>query len=360
MKAIIMLEDGKAFFGESHHNGREAIGEVIFNTAVVGYQEMLTDPANYGKLLVLTYPLIGNYGVALAFNESEAVWVSGLILKEESRIFSNWQARKSLADFLREHSVPYITGVDTRSLVVHLRQKGTLRGIISTVSFDKKELLGRIAEFRNKPAQSALPKVSVARKKLSVKSKKNGRKVALLDLGVTNGLLRQLEHLGCSVTRYPFTANAQDIMRARPEAVVVSSGPEEDPGLEGVAARIRPLLGKVPLLGVSTGLQVIAMALGAKIIKMKTGHRGVNYPVLNPKSYKGEITVQNHGCAVDASSLGKIKGVKVTALNLNDRTVEEFESPRLKLMAVQYMPVSPGLGEAHAALKRFVKTFAKE
>lgn len=360
MKAIIMLEDGKAFFGESHHSGHEAIGEVIFNTAVVGYQEMLTDPANFGKLLVLTYPLIGNYGVAPAFNESSAVWASGLILKEESRIFSNWQARKSLTDFLREHSVTCITGVDTRSLVVHLRQKGALCGIISTGTFEKKELLSRIAQYRNKPPQSALPRVSVARKRLAVKSKKRGRRIALLDLGVTNSLLRQLESLGCSVTIYPYTASAQEIMRTRPDAVVISSGPEEDPGLEGVAARIRPLLGNVPLLGISTGLQVIAMALGAKIIKMKAAHRGGNYPVLNPKSYRGEITVQNHGWTVDASSLGKVKGVKVTASNLNDRTIEEFENTRLKLMAVQYTPVSPGLGEAHAALKRFFKTFAKE
>lgn len=359
MKAILMLEDGKAFPGESLGSSAEAAAEVAMNTAVVGFQEMLTDPANAAKILVFTYPLIGNYGVAGKFNESKKAWVSGLVIKEKSNIFSNWQARSSFSAFLEEQKIPCICAVDTRTLAVHLRQKGALAGIISTKEFDPKALLQKIKSFRARPPVSLLPEISV-KKPQSLGGKKGKFKIAVLDLGVTNSTLRQLEILGASFVLLPYDTRAEDILRLKVKGLVISSGPEADCALEKVIENIRPLVGRLPLLGIATGHQVLAACLGAKLVKLKLGHRGANYPVQSPASYKGEITVQNHSYAVDADSLSKLKTVKVTAYNLNDRSVEEIESRRLKIIGAQYCLCSPGFDEVNGVFKRFFKMLKKE
>lgn len=354
MKTILMLEDGKSFLGEALGNG-EKIGEVVMNTAVVGYQEMVTDPANANKILVLTYPLIGNYGVAPKFNESKKVWVAGLVIKEISPVFSNWQAKGSFSDFAKEHKLLIMTKVDTRSLAVHLRQRGEMLGVISTDCFEAKALLAKINDFRKSHNQSLLPKISVPKAQQLAKAESARKRVAILDLGITQGIIKQLERLGLSVTLLPYNAKPQEILRLKPKGLIISNGPEEDSGLKVVADNIKPLINKLPILGISTGFQVLALALGAKTNKLKLGHRGVNYPVHNPASYKGEITVQNHSRIVDIDSLNKIKQVKVTAYNLNDRTPEEIESKKFKLIGVQYLPVSPGFDEVNAVFKRFIK-----
>ncbi|MFH0913156.1 MAG: glutamine-hydrolyzing carbamoyl-phosphate synthase small subunit [Candidatus Omnitrophota bacterium] len=354
MKAILMLEDGKSFLGESLGAEGEKIGEVIFNTAVVGYQEMITDPANAGKILALTYPLIGNYGIAPKFNESKGVWLSGLVIKEKSRIYSNWQAKSSLEDFVKKQRLLTMTGVDTRTLAVHLRQKGAMLGIISSKCFTAKELLAKIEAFRKKPAQSLLPKISVS-KPTRIGKEKAKYKVAVLDLGMTNSIIRQLERLGLSLMLLPYNTPASVILRAKPKGLIISNGPEGDPALEEVADNIKPLIGKLPMLGISTGQQVLAAALGAKIVKLKLGHRGVNYPMHHPASYKGDITAQNHGFAVDIDSLNKIKEIKITGYNLNDRSVEEIESKKLKIIGTQYYPASPGFNETNNVFHRFIK-----
>ena len=353
MKAILMLEDGKSFSGEALNAGADKIGELIFNTAVVGYQEMLTDPANAGKILVLTYPLIGNYGVSPKFNQSKGVWPAGLVIKEKTRIFSNWQAKDSFDNFVKENGLLTISGVDTRTLTVHLRQKGQMLGIISTASSEPKELLKKIEAFKKNTPVSLLPKISVA--KVTRLKQAKGKHVAILDLGVTNGTIKQLEALGLSLTILPFDIPAEEILRMKFSGLVLSSGPEEDVGLQSVVNNIKKLIGKLPILGISCGHQVLARALGAKISKMKVGHHGVNYPINNPAAYKGEITVQNHSYAVEVDSLSKIKEVKITGYNLNDRSVEEIESKKLKFMGVQYSPVSPGFDEVNSTFKKFIK-----
>lgn len=355
MKAILMLHDGHSFTGEALGVAGERVGELILNTAVVGYQEMMTDPANANKILVLTYPLIGNYGCAPKFNESKNVWLAGLVIKEKSRIYSNWQAKISLDDFVKKNKLVTIQGVDTRTLAVHLRQKGEMLGAISTTNFDTKGLLAKIEDFRQKKAMSILAKVSV--NKITRLGKTGGRqkKIAILDLGVTNSIIRQLETLGLSLTLLPYNIKAQEILRLKPAGLVISNGPEEDAGLEEVVANVKSIIGKVPILGISTGHQVLAVALGAKITRLKLGHRGVNYPLYSPASYKGEITVQNHSYVVDADTLNKIKQVKITGYNLNDHTVEEMESKKLRFIGTQYYPVSPGFAEVNPALKRFTK-----
>jgi carbamoyl-phosphate synthase small subunit len=352
MKAILMLEDGKSFIGEALGSG-ESIGRLALNTAVVGYQEMLTDPANAGKILALTYPLIGNYGCAPKFNESSRVWAEGLVIKEKTRLTSNWQAQQSFDDFVKERKLPLICGIDTRALAVHLRQKGEIYGAISTQCGSAKELLAKIAAREKEKKESRLPEVGL--KKPLHCGRAGGKKIAVLDLGLTKSILAQLEKLGLNITVVPYYTSAAEILRAKPKGLVISGGPEQDPGLGEVIERIKPIIGKIPLLGISTGHQVVALALGVKLARMRLGHRGVNYPLQRPDSYKGEITSQNHGWCVDADSLAKIKAVKITSYNLNDRSVEEMESKKLKILGAQYLPVSPGLGEVNALFKRFVK-----
>jgi len=352
MKAILYLEDGKSFNGESDFNV-ECLGEVIINTAVVGYQEMITDPANAEKILVFTYPLIGNYGCAPKFNESAKVWVSGLVMKEKSKIYSNWQAKLSLDDFLKAHKQSAIYNLDTRSLTVHLREKGPLFGIISTQEFEAKKLLVKINEFKQLPKKSLFSEVSV--KKLYSLGKIRGKKVAVLDLGITFSLLKQLEALGLSLTVFPYHANVKQILAIKPKGLVLSSGPENDYSLETVAQNIKPLIGKLPILGVATGCQVLAAALGVQLTRLKLGHRGVNYPIARPGTFKGEITVQNHEYAIDNNSLRRIKEIKATAYNLNDHTIEEIESKKLKIMGVAYNPVSAGFDQVNPILIKFNK-----
>ncbi|MFA5090231.1 MAG: glutamine-hydrolyzing carbamoyl-phosphate synthase small subunit [Candidatus Omnitrophota bacterium] len=353
MKAILVLEDGRIFEGESSGAQGEAIGELMPNTAVVGYQEMMTDPANIGKILILTYPLIGNYGCAQKFNESSRVWLAGMVIKEKSRIFSNWQAKEGFGDFAKASSLPVISALDTRTLAVHLRQKGRMLGVISTRCFDVKQLRDKIAALRNKPAESQLPRVCVS-KPVSL-GKARGRKLAVLDLGITRSIIRQIKSLGFSMVLFPYNTPADKIRKIKPDALVISNGPEQDPALKEVADNIKPLLGELPILAISTGCQVLSLALGAKVSKMKVGHHGVNYPIHSPVSYKGEITVQNHSYVVDIESLNKIKDVRITAYNLNDHSVEEIESRRRRFIGVQYYPVSPGFNEVHSVFTRFSK-----
>lgn len=269
MRAILVLEDGKSFNANSDLSA-ECFGEVILNTAVVGYQEMITDPTNAGKILVLTYPLIGNYGVAPKFNESNKIWVSGLVVKEKSRIYSNFQAKSSLSDFLKEKNALAIYNLDTRTLAVHLREKGPLFGIISTKEFDSRKLADKISQIKRQPAQTFLPEISVSKLKIIGK----GKKLAVLDLGVTSGLLRQLEALGFSLNILPYNSNAKQILSIKPKGLIISSGPENDIGLARVAQNIKPLIGKLPMLGVVTGCQVLAVALGAGLSPAKVRASG--------------------------------------------------------------------------------------
>ncbi len=352
MKAIIYLEDGKSFNAQSSMD-TERLGEVIINTAVVGYQEMITDPANAGKILVLTYPLIGNYGIAAQFSESAKIWVSALAVKEKSRIYSHWQAKESLDTFLKKGATPIIYNLDTRSLTVYLRDNGPLVGIISTQEFETKKLADKINKFKKQPAKSLFPEVSV--KKVKISSKIKGVTIAVLDLGLTQGLIKQLESLNFKLNIFPYYASGKEILAVKPKGLIISNGPENDPYLNTLAENISPLIGKLPILGVASGCQVLALALGAKLARLKFGHRGVNYPIARPGTFKGEITAQNHEYVIANNSLRKIKDLKVTAYNLNDHTIEEIESKKLKLIGVQYNPVTTGFCGVNEVLIKFSK-----
>jgi len=352
MRGILLLEEGTAFEGVSIGATGEWIGEVVLNTAVVGYQEMMTDTANAGKILVLTYPLIGNYGMATRFSESARPWIGSLIIREKSRIYSNWQAEFALSQFLDEHHLLALSEVDTRTLAVKIRDRGEMPGIVSTADTTKTELARKLKEGKERVPKDFISRISVSRV-VEVAGSGSGLTLAVLDLGIHNGFLRQLKQLAGRILLLPYHTSPEAILELKPDGLIVSNGPEEDEALPRIVETVRHLLGKIPLLGISTGHEVICLALGGRRKRMKLGHRGANYPVLPPSSLRGQITFQNHSWVVEEESLQEIEGVTITLRNLNDDTVEEVEADSLRLLGVQYYPISPGLGEINPVFLRF-------
>jgi carbamoyl-phosphate synthase, small subunit len=357
MKAKLVLEDGSVFDGISVGAEGEKIGEVMINTAVVGYQEMATDPTNAGKILVLTYPLIGNYGVAKKFNESRKCWISGLIIKESSRIQSNWQSEGPLEGFLKKEDVVTISDVDTRTLATTIRDKGEMLGIVSTKSSTNDELLKKLKDHKRNRLEE-IKNISVKRP-TEIKGKPSGANIAVLDLGMKNSFIKQLATLGCNITLLPYNTKAKDILALKPDGLIVSNGPENDAAIPGIAITVGELLGKIPMMGIATGHEIIGLALVGKLTKMKIGHHGSNYPIKPPDSFKGEITVQNHSYIIDESSIKSKKNVTITMRNVNDNSIEELESKQLKFISTQYNPVSPGFDEVNGAFIRFLKIAGK-
>ncbi len=349
MKTMLLLEDGTEFKGESFGFAGETVGKIIFNTAIVGYQEIITDPTNFGKILCFTYPLIGNYGVNEEFNESERVWVGGLVVKEKASFYSNWQAKLSLEEFLKEKKVVGITCVDTRALTIKIRDDGEMWGIISSEGKSKEELLKRLTDKR-KGKESILKEVSV---KEIIRFKGKEKRIVVIDLGILKSILRQLHNLGPEVILTPYNTPAKEILKLKPDGVIISNGPEDDIELSKVIDTTKEILGEIPLLGISVGHLIIAQALGARLTKLKVGHRGLNYPIKNKDSFKGEITFQNHSLTIDESSLGE--DIKIAERNLNDDSIEKLESEKFKFVSVQYYPLSPGLYEIHPILKEFIE-----
>jgi len=337
---MLILKDGNKFPGKLLGSEESRKGTVVLYTGVVGYQEVMTDPANAGKIIVMTYPLIGNYGTNLRFNESSNSWCEGIVIKESSRIYSNFQAESSFEEFLKENNITCLSEVDTRTLSVAIREKGEQTGTIS----------GKSNKASSSANQSFFKDISVKDPINVIKGK--GKKVAIIDLGVTNSFLKQLEGLKCNVWLYPFDVTSKEILKSKPDRIIISNGPEDDSELDVVAKNTKEILGKIPLLGISTGHLVIAKALGAKINRLKIGHRGVNYPVISSDSFKGEITVQNHACVVDEKTLDK--SVKVLERNLNDKTVERMQSTKFKFTSVQYYLTGSVTGAPNKILNDFI------
>lgn len=355
MKAVLVLENGSVYEGKSSGAGGERIGDVVMDTAVVGYQEIVTDASNAGKIIMLTYPLIGNYGVAKKFNESNKCQVAGLVIKEMSRMHSNWQAEGSLADFLKKENTVTISDIDTRTLAVDIRDNGEMLGIVSTEDFDKESLLKKIKSHKK---ESFLKSVSTG-KPVEFKSGKGRYGIAVLDLGILRSFVSQLNRLDCDVVLLPYDTPADKILSANYNGLVISNGPENDPALSSVVSNVKSILGKLPLLGISTGHLVIGLALGAKLKRLKLGHRGVNYPIKYDGSLKGDITVQNHSFVIDEAGIKLNKDVKITARNVNDQTIEEMESKTMKFISTQYYPASPGLDEVNGVFRRFLNMASK-
>ncbi|MGA1844831.1 MAG: glutamine-hydrolyzing carbamoyl-phosphate synthase small subunit [bacterium] len=354
MRGMLVLEDGSHFEGISIGAEGERVGEVVLNTAVVGYQEIMTDPANAGKLLVLTYPLIGNYGIAKKFFDSRRSWIEGVVIREESRIISNWQAEAPLSDFLTRESMVCLTEVDTRTIAVAVRDSGEMLGIVSSGNATPKELLGRLKERKKKRENSYIQEISIAGITESHRNP-SGLKIGILDMGILNDFMEQLKRLGASITLIPYNADAYEIMSLDLDGLILSNGPEDDRAIPGIAETVKQLVGKIPLLGISLGHEIIGLALGGTRKRLKVGHHGVNYPVRSPDSYKGEITVQNHSWVLDEKSLNTKDDIAITRYNVNDNTIEEMECRKRAILGTQYYPVSPGFDEVNEVFVRFME-----
>lgn len=366
--AVLALEDGTVFEGVSVGAPEQRTGEVVFNTAITGYQEIFTDPSYTGQIVVLTYPQIGNYGANPADNEARGPYIEGLVVREISPLASNWRSEERAEHFLAKYNIPVIAEVDTRKLVRHLRDRGAMRGIISTGTKQTSEL---IDAARRSPAMSGLnliEKVSTTKAyewtegidPVSASDKPESREepafnVVAYDFGIKRNILRHLVHLGSRVTVVPANTSAEDILAMNPDGVFLSNGPGDPGTLEQQAAEVRKLIGKTNIFGICLGHQILGLAFGGKTFKLKFGHHGANHPVLNRQTGKVEITSQNHGFAVDPDSL-KDSEIEITHVNLNDQTVEGLRHRSEPVFCVQYHPeAAPGPHDSHYLFREFIE-----
>jgi len=351
-RALLVLEDGKVFEGRAFGARKETTGEVVFNTSMMGYQEILTDPSYKGQIVTMTYPLIGNYGINPDDFESSKPWVEGFVVREKSRIFSNWRGEKSLEEFLEEYNIIGIEGVDTRALTRHIRLQGAMKGVISTCENDVKVLTEKA---RSCPGVVGVDLVKEVTCQEGYWWKKEGNyRVVVVDCGVKYNILRELSSLGCQVWVTPADTDADSILRLNPDGVVFSNGPGDPAAIPYVVQTAKNLIGKLPIFGICLGHQVISQALGGKTYKLKFGHHGGNHPVKDTRTGKIAITVQNHGFCVDINSLPP--EVEITHINLYDNTLEGIRHHELPLFSVQFHPeASPGPHDAKYLFKHFIE-----
>jgi carbamoyl-phosphate synthase small subunit len=364
MKAILLLEDGTVFEGTSFGAKGQKCGEVVFNTSMTGYQEITTDPSYYEQIITMTYPLIGNYGTNGLDAESKKVYAAGFIVKENCEYPSNWRNEQSLSEYLKANNVVGLAGIDTRKLVKHIRTQGAMRGIISSTELKISSLAKTLGEYpglvgrdivkdvtSKKPYKWDKPVVDVL--KPSVTKPKPKYKVVAYDFGIKQNILRLLISHGCDVQVVPAFTPAKEVLAKKPDGVFLSNGPGDPAAVTYAVESTRQLLGKVPIFGICLGHQILGLALGGKTYKLKFGHRGANHPVKNLETKQIEITSQNHGFCVDINSL-KDKGVELTHINLNDKTLEGFRCKHLSAFCVQYHPeASPGPHDSQYLFRMF-------
>jgi carbamoyl-phosphate synthase small subunit len=370
--AKLALEDGTIFSGTAFGADGEIDGEVVFNTSMTGYQEILTDPSYCGQIVTMTYPQIGNYGVNAEDVESARIHMRGFIVRELCDQPSNYRAAGSLNDYLAKAGVTGLQGIDTRRLVRHIRIQGAMKGVLSTLDLDDQSLVAKARnsaglvgrdlvrevippkpyEWREARSEWALP-ADPSSEQTSAAGAKQPHVVAL-DFGMKWNIPRCLAHLGCRVTVMPGTATADEVLAARPDGVFLSNGPGDPRPLTYAIETIRQLLGRKPVFGICLGQQLLGLAAGGEIYKLKFGHRGANQPVLNHQTGRVEITTQNHGFALRAETLPE--NVEVTHLNLNDRTVEGIRLRDCPAFSVQYHPeASAGPHDSHYLFGEFVR-----
>jgi len=366
--AMLALEDGTVFEGRSFGAPKEKTGEVVFNTAITGYQEIFTDPSYAGQIVVLTNPQIGNYGANEADDEAQRPYIEGLIVREFSSIASNWRSEESAGEFLSENGIPVAAEIDTRALVRHLRTRGVMRGILAPAGGDAKEL---VEQARQSPSMAGLDlatRVSTAAsyqwneavEKCSPSEPVGERAepwchVVAYDYGIKRNILRSLVHVGARVTVVSALTPAEDVLALNPDGIFLSNGPGDPEPLVFQTQQVRKLIGRTPMFGICLGQQILGLALGGKTYKLKFGHRGANHPVLNRVTNKVEITSHNHGFAVDPDSLNQNE-VELTHINLNDQTLEGFRHRKEPVFSVQYHPeAAPGPHDSHYLFDDFMK-----
>lgn len=366
MKAALALADGRVFFGQALGASGEISGEVVFNTSMSGYQEILTDPSYRGEIVTMTYPLIGNYGINREDVESSRPHLAGFIVKEACDMPSNWRSEMTLDAYLKENNIIGLSGIDTRALVRHIRDKGAQTGIISTIDLDADSLVAKAKAAPSIVGQDLVQEVTCKEIydwnegtwDLADGYKKQQDpaeyKVVAYDFGIKYNILRNLVSKGCAVTVVPADTPAEEVLAMQPDGVFLSNGPGDPEPITYAQENIRQLLGKVPLFGICLGHQLLSIALGGSTYKLKFGHRGGNQPVRRGEGHNVEITSQNHGFAVDARTLQD--DAVVTHINLNDNTVEGLKHKTMPAFSVQYHPeASPGPHDANYLFGEFIK-----
>lgn len=355
MKAFLILEDGTVFEGKSIGSSKEIISEIVFNTSMTGYLEVLTDPSYAGQAVTMTYPLIGNYGITPDM-ESLRPWPDGYIVKELSRMPSNFRSKGSIQDFLVKYDIPGISGIDTRALTRILRDKGTMNGMITTnENYDLKEILPKLKAYTT---GNVVDKVTCSEKRIL---EGKGLNVALMDFGAKNNIAKSLNQRGCRVTVYPAHTAAEEILAAKPDGIMLSNGPGDPKECTAIIEELKKLYASdVPIFAICLGHQLMALANGAKTYKMKYGHRGGNHPVKDLKTGRVYISSQNHGYVVDTDSLDP-KVARPAFVNVNDRTNEGLEYIGKKIFTVQFHPeASPGPKDSAYLFDRFIEMMGGE
>jgi carbamoyl-phosphate synthase small subunit len=365
-RALLALADGRAFEGEPLGARGQAVGEVVFNTAMTGYQEVLTDPSYRGQLVCMTAPHVGNTGVNGEDVESHRPWVAGFVVREASPVASSWRATATLDDYLARHGVVGIQGVDTRALTRHLRDRGAQTGVLSSEEdVDARRLVATARQAPGLVGRDLVQEVTCRtayawsealwrRGEGYAPAAPARYHVVAYDSGIKRTILRQLAALGCRLTVVPASTPADAVLALEPDGLFLANGPGDPEAVPYLAAAVRGLVGRLPVFGICLGHQIVALALGGRTFKLPFGHHGANHPVKDLRAGRVEITSQNHGFAVDPDSCPP-HGLEVTHVNLNDGTCEGLQHRSLPVFSVQYHPeASPGPHDAHSLFRRFV------
>ena len=350
----LVLEDGSVYKGYGIGADVEMAGEVVFNTAMTGYQETLSDPSYNGQIITFTYPLIGNYGINRDDYETINPSIKGIVTREICRKPSNFRKEFTLDEVLKDLNIPGISGIDTRSLTKKIREHGTIKGIITEIEKDAQKVAESLR--KNNLPTNQIEQVST---KKAFLSSGLGKRVVLIDLGMKSGIMRELNLRGCDIIVMPHDASAKEILRQKPDGIMLSNGPGDPVDVPETISTIKDLIGKVPIFGICMGHQLISLACGAKTYKLKFGHRGANQPVKNLITGKVDITAQNHGYAVDIDSL-KDTDLELTHIAVNDGTCEGVRHKKYSVFSVQYHPeASPGPHDPNYLFDQFIENMKK-
>lgn len=346
MKAKLILENGIIFEGNALGHLENTVGEVVFNTGMTGYQEVLTDPSYHGQIVTMTYPLIGNYGINLEDVESKSPKVKGFIVRELCNMPSNFRCEMNLEDYLKQNKIMALEGIDTRALTKILRNNGTMKGIITTENLKYEEIEKMLNNFSNKDA------VKNVTTKEAYTIEGIGKHIAVLDFGIKENILRSFKKRGCKLTVLPAFTSYEEILKINPDGIFLSNGPGDPEDLEEVIENLKMLIGKKPVVGICLGHQLLALTLGGKTGRLKFGHRGCNHPVKDLEENRIHITSQNHGYMVEKLPEDMI----MTHISVNDGTCEGMRHKKLPIFSVQYHPEAcPGPHDANYIFDKFLE-----